>query len=435
MKPYQSYQGKRDVFQTKFFVRFSAITLLCLGFSIPASAIGLRTQLSIFGNPEIARRLNRDINVVSQRSSSQISFNPNISRTTFPKNCSKHRHYRIRDLGSLGGTESFAYSINNQDMVVGLSRTAEDNATHPFIYSKGKMVDLSPKIESAENINNLAEVAGGLNLDNHFVPVIFDAAKDQTKLLGTLGGITSFGFNGTALANNDAGQTVGYSYIDALNRHAFLHSKGVINDIGSFGGYSVANSINNRGEIIGFSSDSAVGKAHAFLFANGKMKDINPIYDPSFENSESYARDINSRGEIVGEFLKPDQSAFHSFIYKKGKFTSFRLAGSPMTIPFSINKKGKVVGIMDVPYKSICPSPTNTPIPCTKFNQHAFMYRKGLLIDLNSLLSNNTKWELIWAFDINDKDKIVGYGIKDGKFRAFLLTPTPQHEKVNKLYD
>ncbi len=165
------------------------------------------------------------------------------------------------------------------------------------------------------------------------------------------------------------------------------------------------------------------------------MKDINPSNDPNFENSESFARDINNRDEIVGEFLTPNQSAFKAFIYRKDKFTSFHLAGSPMTIPFSINKSGKIVGIMDVPYQATCPGPNNTQIPCTTFKQHAFLYRKGHLIDLNKLITKNTDWELSWAFGINDKDEIVGYGVRNGQFRSFLLTPTPdKHEKLHDIF-
>jgi probable HAF family extracellular repeat protein len=432
MKPYQCYQRRIGVDHAKIFVRFSAITLFCLGFSMPAPAIGLRIQLSTFGNPEIARRLNRDINTVNQGVISKMSFSPNVSKITFPKNCHIYGQYLIRDLDSLGGSESFANSINNQGKVVGLSRTAGDNAIHPFIYSKGKMADLFPKIETVENINNLGQVVGGLTSGDLFVPVVYDTAKVRTQVLGTLGGVTSFGFNGTSLANNDRGQTVGYSYVDDTNRHAFLYTNGFMYDIGSFGGYSVANGINKKSHIVGFSSNSLSGRAHAFLFANGKMKDMNPSNDPNFENSESFARDINNRDEIVGEFLTPDQSAFQSFIYKKGKFTSFHLAGSPMTIPFSINKSGKIVGIMDVPYQSTCPGPSNTQISCTMFRQHAFLYRKGHLIDLNKLITKNTDWELSWAFAINDAGEIVGYGARNGQFRSFLLTPiSDKHEKLD----
>jgi hypothetical protein len=64
------------------------------------------------------------------------------------------------------------------------------------------------------------------------------------------------------------------------------------------------------------------------------------------------------------------------------------------------------------------------------------------MTDLNTLIPANSGWELMYATDINNSGQIVGYGIRDGKFKeecygddndtycynfpvysAFLLTP------------
>jgi hypothetical protein len=45
------------------------------------------------------------------------------------------------------------------------------------------------------------------------------------------------------------------------------------------------------------------------------------------------------------------------------------------------------------------------------------------MIDLNSLIDPDLGWDLQWAFDINDRGQVAGYGVLDGKFRAFVMTP------------
>lgn len=45
--------------------------------------------------------------------------------------------YTIADLGTLGGTESFAYAVNDRGDVVGVSRLSGDSGLHAFLYSSG----------------------------------------------------------------------------------------------------------------------------------------------------------------------------------------------------------------------------------------------------------------------------------------------------------
>jgi probable HAF family extracellular repeat protein len=54
--------------------------------------------------------------------------------------------HTVTDLGALGGSTSFAFGfncINNRGQVVGQSVISADTATHAFLYSDGKMQDLS----------------------------------------------------------------------------------------------------------------------------------------------------------------------------------------------------------------------------------------------------------------------------------------------------
>jgi probable HAF family extracellular repeat protein len=66
------------------------------------------------------------------------------------------------DLGTLGGTFSGAFGINNKIQVVGVSETP-NRRTHAFLWSKGEMMDLGTlggDSSVAEAVNNAGQVVG-----------------------------------------------------------------------------------------------------------------------------------------------------------------------------------------------------------------------------------------------------------------------------------
>lgn len=317
------------------------------------------------------------------------------------------RRYFITDLGTLGGTESFAYAINDSGHITGLSRTSGDASTHAFLYKNGAMTDLYP-LNSQDvgtvgptGINNAGQIASDAMSGGICLPAVLDSTTANITFLGSLGGVTDNAFNGAATAINDVGNAVGYSYLNKLLRHAFFYANGVMTDIGSFGGYSGAFAVNNDNIVVGFSSEEETGVAHAFVYANGVMTRIGP-------DTESYARGINNRGQVVGEFLA--QGGFHAFLYSQGVFTDLGSPASPQTSAYAINNHGEIVGNTFVPVGS-------------EYKQRAFILRDGNIVELNSLIPPGAGWDLSWAFDINNRGEIVGYGTVNQKFRAFLLTP------------
>ena len=130
------------------------------------------------------------------------------------------------DLGTLGGSSSFAVAVNGGGQVVGLIqglRNANgDPVNHAFSWTQaGGMVDL-----------------------------------------GTLGGT-----NSSAAAVNASGQVVGYSNTagDAAS-HAFSWTQaGGMVDLGTFGGaVSGATAVNASGQVVGNSSTAFDAETHAF---------------------------------------------------------------------------------------------------------------------------------------------------------------------------
>jgi probable HAF family extracellular repeat protein len=75
----------------------------------------------------------------------------------------------ITDLGTLGGTQSFAGGINDNGLVVGAANIAgQDSTFHAFLYSGSTMTDLNSLVDpgcgwildSANAINACGQIAG-----------------------------------------------------------------------------------------------------------------------------------------------------------------------------------------------------------------------------------------------------------------------------------
>ena len=167
--------------------------------------------------------------------------------------------YSITDLGTLGGNESHAYSINNVGQVVGSSLT-EDGKKHAFIWD----------------------------------------SKNGMRDLGTLGGKFSW-----ASGINDSGRVVGISYIrsgDRKEKRAFLWEKGKgMRNLGTLNGNdSYAIAINNAGTVVGRVMKKEF-QGVAFIWDKTRgLQDLNKFIDPKAGWKLVRAEDINENGWIVG---------------------------------------------------------------------------------------------------------------------------------------
>jgi probable HAF family extracellular repeat protein len=55
----------------------------------------------------------------------------------------------------------------------------------------------------------------------------------------------------------------------------------------------------------------------------------------------------------------------------------------------------------------------------------AFLYEKGMMININSLLPANSGWDLQTANGINNLGQIVGDGLYDGQEMGYVLDTAP----------
>jgi probable HAF family extracellular repeat protein len=304
--------------------------------------------------------------------------------------------YVVADLGTLGGTSSEAYGINESGQVVGGAQRA-DGYTHAFFYD-GSLHDLGTiggPDSAALDVNRRGTVVGWTRSSiGNMKGFIYSAGTLQS--LGTLGGSHS-----AAEAVNEFGEVVGSATTtnDAATR-AFVYRNGTMSSLGTLGGAnSAALDINNAAEIVGSASIAGNTATHAFLYRNGAMTDIGTLGGMS----EAYG--INDIGDVVGRSAVPS-GAMHAFLYSGGVMTDIGTLGGPSSEAYAINDWGQVVGMADTAGGG---------------GGHAFIYHNGGMTDLNARLPAGSGWVLETATSINGAGEIGGYGRYNGQRHAYRL--------------
>lgn len=266
----------------------------------------------------------------------------------------------IIDLGTLGGNESSAFSVNNRGQVVGVAvNTIPDpffflaTQLRAFLWENGTMQDLGT-LGGPESwaffINEHGQVAG-ISLTN-FTPNPTTSSPTQDPFLwdkGTMLDVGTFGGTmGSPFSLNNRGQVVGVSNLAGdLTSHPFLWTKtGGIQDLGTFGGtFGVATAINDAGEVVGFATNTGDQAVFAFLWRNGVLTDL------AAPNGDcSFAKNINSSSQIVGNSFSCAGGPSHAFLWENGgpgiDLNTLVPPGSDLTLTDAdfINNRGEIAG-------------------------------------------------------------------------------------------
>ncbi len=266
----------------------------------------------------------------------------------------------IIDLGTLGGSSSEAYGINDQGQVVGSSLNAQFQ-TRAFVWS----------------------------------------AATGMRDLGTLGGRTA-----VAKDINNAGQVVGYSQTSNGAVHAFLWTPaGGMQDLGTLGGdRSEANSINDYGEIVGVSRIAPNASRERAFFryvSSGALRDLGILGNRTAFYDGSSAAAINNNGLIAGTSSSPerDSQAAYWLSGTPDKFGLGQVLGALYNQATAINNKNQIVGFSLLEGVN---------------DQRAFIWRSGTgLINLPEGAR--------WPNAISDDGVVVGSG---GTYNAFYWSAT-----------
>jgi probable HAF family extracellular repeat protein len=224
----------------------------------------------------------------------------------------------MEDLGTLGGPDAFAASINRAGQIAGCSysNSTPNSITGlpteaPFLWKDGKMINLGTlggTLGCASIINNHGQVMGASNLEGDIVSHGFFWERGELTDLGSLGG------NVSPEWLDDDGEVVGGASLPDTIQHAFFWKDGRMTDIGTLSGDVTSNAIVvNEGRVVGVSFDAS-GNIHSFLWENGgPMVDLSTLIPPNSVLQPVVPFAINERAEIAGTGLLPNGD-FHAFL-------------------------------------------------------------------------------------------------------------------------
>ncbi len=342
----------------------------------------------------------------------------------------------LSDMGALAsGASSAPNSINASGVAAGLSETGTTDATAPFppefhavVWKDGQIIDLGTfggTFSYAADINDFGQVTG-FALNGHsdaFVPgddalamecgaglvpsemraFIWQQGRGMRNL-GTLGGPES-----CAKYINQRGQVTGMSYTSYTPNagtgipafEPFIWTNGRMIGLGGLGGtQGFASGINDQGQVAGESYLPGDQIIHAFFWDHGEMTDVAPASDYAVANA------INDNGEVVGGAHHPGAEHGFAYLWRRGVLTYLAACSEAL----SINSKSQIVG---------------QAFDCEGNGSHAFLWEKGgPAIDLNTLVAPGSNVTLTTATHITDSGVIAAQGIlANGAEHAFLLIP------------
>jgi probable HAF family extracellular repeat protein len=366
-------------------------------------------------------------------------------------------HYKVIDLGTLGGAYSYAYGINNHGVASGGAATStQTGGTFQTAFLWDDDLDIiNLGTLGGPGCPDCNSEAGGPN-ENGEAPVLSETAETDPngedfcgfgthrQCLAAIwkhGVMTALpnlkgGNNGQAIWTNNRGETVGFAEngvqdsacsaatpFQVLRFEAVLwQANGEIRELRPLKGDTVAFAfgINDQEQVIGSSglcSNTARPPfvngplaAHAVLWEkDGSPRDLGSLVRGGTINIPG---GINDRGEVAGG-SQSSGGAPHAFLWTRdkgmrdlGTLEGDFLSAAPCC--HTINNRGQIVGFS---------------IPGPLGSGRAFLWQNGVMTDLNTLISKDSGWYLLQALSIDDAGQIAGYGTINGAVHAFLATP------------
>ncbi len=327
--------------------------------------------------------------------------------------------YTLTNLGTPSGDSSEANAINSSGQIVGWFGNADPTTHHAFLYNQGVMQDLGTA--GRESSEALAINSSGLVVGRT------DSSAEEGQ--------------GHGFSTNSKGQVIQFSnYNTKINTRAFLFRDGKMQDLGTIGGpksASWASAINDAGQIAGTftqkvnvvvpAGPAMVVARHAFLYSNGKIKDLGQgLAEATGINSSGLlvgSALLNLSGHIIGtepgggslqwqtvltgpippEENKPGASEYHAARYKAGLVQQLDTLGGSGSLALAVNSGGQIAG-----WAAIHAGRGSNGRMIGDY-QHAVLFSDATrLKDLGTLGGNYSM-----AFAINGLGQIVGFAAAD----------------------
>jgi probable HAF family extracellular repeat protein len=368
-------------------------------------------------------------------------FSPNCFYDCFVDHAIKFQYGTLTGLGALPGTNSsVAIGVNDYGLIVGFSETGSvDPATgypeyHAVVWEHGVIKDLGTfggSVSYANAVNNWGQAigsaanavpdqysqdigCGGWNcwpMSTQMRAFLWEGGKLQD--LGTLGGNDAL-----AYLLNQKGQVAGMSYTNTTpnattgvpTQDPFLWENGRMVDLGTLGGtMGSPSSINNLGQVTGESNLAGDQTYQPFLWDRGVITNLGGL-----GGSYGTGNWINDAGDVVGYSGTAGDAAFHGFLYHRGTMTDLgTLAGDFSSKAFAINAVGQIVGVsINSQYT------TYTGVLCES---------GAPMVDINALVepsSNPSNLYLSQAYGVADSGEILAFGyLPNGDLRMGVLVP------------
>ncbi len=361
--------------------------------------------------------------------------------------------YTVRDLGTVGAPPGQPETVANNDQVAGTA-VMESGSLHAVVWSRaGVMTDLgSAGLNSiAFGINESGVTVGQAEMaivdpgGEDFCGTLalgfpgtgatctaFAAQNGVMKPLQTLGGA-----NGMARAVNGRGQITGTAENTTIDpacpspqkyqfKPVLWQGEDAV-ELPTVGGdrNGIGQGINENGEIVGGSGNCVAYKPnnlhmlqplHALLWETGGAIDLGNLGGKGLVSGH-FARSINNNSEVVGFSDVTGDKATHAFRWTRntGMQDLGTLAGDGHSVGLGINDQGVIAGVSIVPNFS---------------SLRAFVWRGGVMMDLNQLIPATSALYLLTACSINASGEITGFAVdSNGSMHAYLAVPLGSGEE------